>query len=69
MVAIDLETGKVAWDDKLPSAPFGDATFSNGIVYTTMFAGEVVAFDAKTGKEHLEGQAPGQGQLADRDHR
>jgi glucose dehydrogenase/cytochrome c5 len=58
MVAIDLETGKVAWDDKLPSAPFGDATFSNGIVYTTMFTGEVIAFDAKTGKDIWKAKLP-----------
>jgi outer membrane protein assembly factor BamB/mono/diheme cytochrome c family protein len=50
MVAIDLETGKIAWDTKLPSSAYGDATYSNGVVYTSMFSGEVVAFDAKSGE-------------------
>jgi outer membrane protein assembly factor BamB/cytochrome c5 len=50
MVAIDLETGKIKWDTKLPSSAYGDATYSNGVVYTSMFSGEVVAFDAKSGE-------------------
>jgi outer membrane protein assembly factor BamB/mono/diheme cytochrome c family protein len=50
MIAIDLETGKIAWDTKLPSSAYGDATYSNGVVYTSMFSGEVVAFDAKSGE-------------------
>ena len=44
MVALDLETGKIAWDDKLPTPAYGDATFSNGVVYTTIFGGEVTGF-------------------------
>jgi outer membrane protein assembly factor BamB/cytochrome c5 len=50
MAAVDLETGKVAWETKFPTAAYGAATFSNGIVYTTLFSGEVVGLDAKTGK-------------------
>jgi outer membrane protein assembly factor BamB len=50
MVAVDLETGKIKWETKLPSSAYGDATYSNGVVYTTMFCGEVVAFDAKSGE-------------------
>jgi glucose dehydrogenase/mono/diheme cytochrome c family protein len=50
MVAIDLKTGKIAWDTKLASSAYGDATYSNGLVYTSTFEGKVFAFDAKTGK-------------------
>jgi outer membrane protein assembly factor BamB len=57
-LAIDLETGKIAWDDPLPTAAYGDATFSNGIVYTTEFAGNVLAFDAKTGKQLWKEKLP-----------
>ena len=58
MVAIDLETGKIAWDTKLPHSPYGDATYSNGLVYTTTFNGEVLAFDAKTGKQVWNAKLP-----------
>lgn len=58
MVALDLETGKVAWDTKLPSSPYGDATYSNGLVFTTLFSGEVVAFDAESGKEVWSAKLP-----------
>ncbi|HTR75601.1 MAG TPA: PQQ-binding-like beta-propeller repeat protein [Solirubrobacterales bacterium] len=57
-LAIDLETGKVVWDDKLPTPAYGDATYSNGIVYTTEFGGKVLAFDAKTGKELWSAKLP-----------
>jgi outer membrane protein assembly factor BamB len=57
-LAIDLETGKIVWDDKLPSAAYGDATYSNGVVYTTEFAGNVLAFDAKTGKQLWKAKLP-----------
>jgi alcohol dehydrogenase (cytochrome c) len=50
MAAVDLETGKLAWETKFPTAAFGAATYSNGIVYTSLFGGEVVGLDAKTGK-------------------
>src|SRR6202007_2510689 len=58
ILAIDLETGKIVWDDKLPTPAYGDATYSNGVVYTTEFGGKVLAFDAKTGKEVWSAQLP-----------
>jgi outer membrane protein assembly factor BamB len=58
MVALDLETGKVVWKTMLPSSAYGDATYSEGVVYTTIFGGEVVAFDAKTGKELWKAKLP-----------
>ena len=58
MVAIDLETGKIVWDDKLPTPAYGDATYSDGLVFTTEFGGEVIAFDAKTGKQVWKDKLP-----------
>jgi outer membrane protein assembly factor BamB len=58
ILAVDLETGKIVWDDKLPTPAYGDATYSNGVVYTTEFAGNVLAFDAKTGKELWKAKLP-----------
>lgn len=58
ILAIDLETGKIVWDNKLPSPAYGDATFSDGVVYTTEFNGNVLAFEAKTGKELWKAKLP-----------
>lgn len=58
MVALDLETGKILWDTKLPDTPYGAATYSNGLVFTTTFNGEVLAFDAKTGKQVWNAKLP-----------
>jgi glucose dehydrogenase/cytochrome c5 len=58
MVAVNLETGKVAWDTKTPTQAFGDATYSNGLVFTTEFGGNVLAFDAKTGKQVWKAKLP-----------
>ncbi|HEY2056583.1 MAG TPA: PQQ-binding-like beta-propeller repeat protein [Solirubrobacterales bacterium] len=58
LVAVDLETGKVVWDNKYPSSAYGDATFSEGVVYTTLFGGEIVAVEAATGKELWKAKLP-----------
>jgi outer membrane protein assembly factor BamB/mono/diheme cytochrome c family protein len=50
MAAVDLETGKLDWETKFPTAAFGAPAYSNGIVYTTLFGSEVVGIEAKTGK-------------------
>ena len=36
MVAVNQDTGKIEWDDKLPSSPYGAATVTNNVV--VMFA-------------------------------
>jgi hypothetical protein len=48
MVAIDVKMGKVLWDTKLPSSPYGDATVTNDLVFTTLLNGTVVAYSTKT---------------------
>jgi hypothetical protein len=58
LVAVNLETGKIAWEDKFPSSAYGDATYSEGVVYTTIFGGEVIAVEAKTGKELWKAKLP-----------
>lgn len=58
LVAVDLETGEIAWETKLPSSAYGDATYSEGVVFTTLFDGEIVAVEAATGKELWKAQMP-----------
>jgi outer membrane protein assembly factor BamB len=49
MVALSLSTGKVLWDRKLPHTPYGDATVTNDLVFTTTLDGKVIALSRKTG--------------------
>jgi outer membrane protein assembly factor BamB len=47
--ALDLTTGAVEWDTKVPSLPLGAATVSNDLVFTTLFTGELLALNRITG--------------------
>jgi len=47
--ALNLTTGKVEWDTKVPSLPCGAATVSNDLVFTTLLTGELIALDRTTG--------------------
>ena len=49
MVAVNQDTGKIQWDDKLPSSPYGAATVTNNVVFTTTYSGHLYAFNATTG--------------------
>ena len=49
MLALDLATGHVLWDTKLPQMADGDATVVNDLVFTTTFDGHLIALDRKTG--------------------
>jgi alcohol dehydrogenase (cytochrome c) len=49
MVAVNQDTGKVIWADKLPSSPYGAATITNNVVFTTTYSGYLYAFNAATG--------------------
>ena len=49
MVAVNQDTGKITWDDKLPSTPYGAATLTNNVVFTTTYNGFLYAFNAATG--------------------
>ncbi len=49
MVAVNQDTGTVAWDTPLPSSPYGAATVTNDVVLTTTLKGDLYALDAATG--------------------
>jgi alcohol dehydrogenase (cytochrome c) len=49
MIAVNQDTGKIEWDDQLPSSPYGAATVTNNVVFTTTFNGYLYAFNAATG--------------------
>ncbi len=48
--ALSLSTGKVMWNTPLPSSPYGAATVSNDLVWTTTFNGKLIAMNRSTGK-------------------
>ena len=47
--ALNLSTGKVEWDTKVPAMPLGAATVSNDLVFTTLYDGVLIAFNRATG--------------------
>ena len=49
MVAVDQDTGKIEWADKLPSSAYGAAAVTNDVVFTTTYRGDLYAFNATTG--------------------
>jgi alcohol dehydrogenase (cytochrome c) len=49
MVAVNQDSGTVEWDTPLPSSPYGAATVTNDVVFTTTFHGDLYALDATTG--------------------
>jgi outer membrane protein assembly factor BamB len=49
VVAIDVNTGKVKWDQVFPAPVYGATTVANDIVFTTTFDGSVYGLSAKTG--------------------
>jgi outer membrane protein assembly factor BamB len=56
--ALNLSTGKVMWDTKLPSSPYGAATVTNDLVFTTMFNGKLIAMNRTTGQIVWQQQLP-----------
>jgi outer membrane protein assembly factor BamB len=49
IVALNLATGKIAWDTKVPAMPLGAATVSNDLVITTLYTGVLIALNRTTG--------------------
>jgi alcohol dehydrogenase (cytochrome c) len=49
MVAIDQDTGKIKWQHHFPYSPYGSATVSNDLVWTTTFDGTLWALNKNTG--------------------
>ena len=51
LVAIDVNTGHILWDKKLPSGGYGGATVVNDLVFTGTFDGMLYAFKRDTGTQ------------------
>jgi outer membrane protein assembly factor BamB len=49
IVALNLTTGKVEWDAKVPAYPLGAATVSNDLIVTTLYTGVLIALNRTTG--------------------
>jgi outer membrane protein assembly factor BamB len=47
--ALNLATGKVEWDTKVPQMPLGAATVSGDLVFTSLYDGTLIALDRRTG--------------------
>jgi outer membrane protein assembly factor BamB len=58
LAALDVASGKVLWQHKLPSMGFGGATVANDVVFTSTYAGTVYAFNTQTGKTVWTTKAP-----------
>jgi alcohol dehydrogenase (cytochrome c) len=58
LTAVDATTGKVLWQQKLPSPNFGGATVANDVIFTSDYAGTIYAYDTKTGKTLWTAKAP-----------
>lgn len=58
MVAIEIATGKIKWQQKYPAAAFGPPTAVNDMVFFTTFDGTVHGLDASTGGEVWQGSLP-----------
>jgi outer membrane protein assembly factor BamB len=56
--ALNLVTGKVKWDTKVPELPLGAATVSNDLVFTTLYDGVLIALDRSTGAIVYRRQLP-----------
>lgn len=49
MVALDVATGRIKWDRRLPHSPYGAASISDDLVFTTTYEGMVWALNTRTG--------------------
>ena len=49
IAALNLATGKVEWDTKVPAMPLGAATVSNDLVFTTLYTGVLIALNRTNG--------------------
>jgi len=56
--ALNLTTGAVEWDTKLPEMALGAATVSNNLVFTTLYGGELIALNRATGAIVYRHQLP-----------
>ena len=50
LVALDVATGRVRWDRRLPHSPYGAATIFSDLVFTTTYDGTVWAVRRENGE-------------------
>jgi alcohol dehydrogenase (cytochrome c) len=58
IVALSQATGKIVWDHKIARSPYGAASLTNDVLFTTTFDGTVWAFSTKTGKTLWSAKLP-----------
>jgi outer membrane protein assembly factor BamB len=58
LVALDIKTGKVEWNQKYPTAAFGAPTAVNDMVFVATFDGTVHGLDAANGGEVWQASLP-----------
>jgi outer membrane protein assembly factor BamB len=58
VVAIDIATGRVRWDRKLPHSVYGAASIANDVVFTNTFDGTVWGLQLQTGKVIWKARLP-----------
>jgi outer membrane protein assembly factor BamB len=58
LFAIDIATGRVRWDTRLPHGEYGGATVTNDLVLTTTYDGTVWALDRRDGEVVWRGALP-----------
>jgi len=58
IAAVDVNTGGIVWDQKLPALTVGAATVVNDLVFTATYDGTIYAFDKNTGKQVWKYKAP-----------
>jgi outer membrane protein assembly factor BamB len=56
--ALNLATGTVEWDAKLPQMALGAATVSGDLVFSTLYDGELIALNRTTGAIVYRHQLP-----------
>jgi outer membrane protein assembly factor BamB len=56
--ALNLATGHVEWDTKVPAMPLGATTVSNDLVFTTLYNGVLIALNRTTGAIVYRHQLP-----------
>ncbi len=56
--ALNLATGRVEWDKKLPQLPLGAVTVSHDLVLTTLYNGVLIALNRTTGAVVYRRQLP-----------
>jgi outer membrane protein assembly factor BamB len=59
LAALDVNTGNILWDNKLPALNVGAATVVNDLVFTATYDGMMYAFKAADGTKVWSAQGPG----------